>query len=148
MCLDYLPANKCSIYRYTDDAAFVEIAEGLALLDATGLETDASEFCVDTVRAYVCNYVYPGCNSMTGQPQGICQDECIRFAGPGSLCREFVDLLISLAASTRIFTFEVMCNFTLRFLEVEGFREEFVYNPLDCWNISSKFVGSQKRICI
>lgn len=126
------------MYRYTDDAEYIEIVEGLTLLDAAGMQTDASAYCIDTIRAYVCNYVYPGCNSVTEQPQGICQDECNHFAGPNSFCRRFLDQLVSLSANTGIFTFEITCNFTLRFLEIEGFREEFVYTPSDCWNISSK----------
>ena len=134
-CSSYLPDNKCYLYNYRDD--YEAFSSMLMLLNGT-LETSSVPLnCREEIRAYVCNYVYPGCNPLTGQPEGICENDCITYAVEGKCERFFADI-VEIATRTGIFKFEIDCNYTLRFLQTE-FHQDFVYDPSTCWNISGMY---------
>ena len=134
-CANLLPRNKCYIYDYGVD--FEELSEDLAFLDITLEKSDVPQYCRPAVRAYTCNSVYPGCNPLNQQPQGICEKDCVSIT-KGEECKKYFRDY-AMIAKIGGFPFELQCNFTLKFLET-SFHQEFEYNRTDCWRISGKLL--------
>ena len=133
-CLDYLPDGKCYIYNYGIDFAQIDLV--LTLLDGTALNGGYQPACIEFVRAYICNYVYPKCNLATGNPEGVCTGDCITYVLNDDCRFIFNDLQTIAAATSDGFPFSRQCNNTLVFLE--QLIPDFVYNPNECINISGE----------
>ena len=132
-CFDRWPEGKCYIYNYNID--FEQTATMLQILDNVARNRDYDTACIQDVRTFVCNYVYPKCDPVTGNYQGICTGDCIDFILNEACDRELGDLEF-FASTSEVFTFSRQCNNTLIFLE--QFMPDFVYDPNDCFNISGK----------
>ena len=132
LCIDYFPAERLFIYDYGID--FQQLKSDLGLLNAA-LETSplSSPFCMDLIRAYTCNYVYPGCSNETGLPQGICTEECQRYV-LGDVCSGEFNTLETVT-SNGILTFRRQCDNTLLLLEDFDVDTTEV-NQCDCMNIT------------
>ena len=132
-CFDRWPEDKCYIYDYNID--FEQTATMFQILDNIARNRDYDTTCIQEVRTFLCNYVYPKCDPVTGNYQGICTQDCIDIVLNETCNREFGDLEF-FASTTDVLTFSRQCNNTLIFLE--QFMPDFVYNPDDCFNISGK----------
>jgi len=75
VCHSAISDVKCHLYDFTTDN------EGLAhqvnFLISTIRMSPESTVCKAALHSYICNYFYPGCNTATEQPQGICEDNCV-----------------------------------------------------------------------
>ena len=85
----------------------------------------APEHCKQILTAYGCNYLYPGCNTTNGQPQGICKEDCIFYTMIDECQGALEDLIV--VASTAEIDFQTQCN------------DSTIYKSTDCWSISSEF---------
>ena len=132
-CLDYLPNDKCYIYDYGLD--FDRTNFLLTLLDTSVESSTTSPACLEVVRAYTCNYIYPRCDPTTGSYQGICTGDCIRYVLSNN-CRAIFDTLEIFAGNSGEITFTRQCNNTL--INLEQYMPGFVYDPEDCFNISGE----------
>ena len=104
-CHEYFPRNENYIYIYYG----LDVAELYFFLSAYDaiLERE-TDICQQKLLLYVCNYAYVGCNPDTGDPQGICESDCLSLMN-----EECGDALVS-ASLTTAFTF--VCNDTLQYL--------------------------------
>ena len=127
-CHPSWPTDKCYIYNYG-----VNISQLNEIFDYFFTVLDIPPICEDTVEAYLCHYMYPGCNPITGQPEGVCEVDCVSYTEEGRCSMDF-DGIATIAEITGKFPFEKQCNYTLSFLE--RFQKEFTYNPNACWNAS------------
>ena len=128
VCIKFFPEDKCFIYNYTME--FVTLKQSLDLLNNALSTAQGSLYCMDVLRAYVCNYVYPGCNSFNGLPQGICTPECERYVH-NECARDFNTLfqVIQVTDQTLI-TINDECDNTVEFTGVMN------QDPSDCFNIT------------
>ena len=132
LCIDYFPAEKLFIYDYGID--FQQLKGDLGLLDrALGTSPLSSPYCMDVVRDYTCNYVYPGCSNETGLPQGICTEECQTYV-TSSVCSGEFNTLATVTDTGRL-TFRRQCDNTLLLLEDFDINTSEV-NQCDCINIT------------
>lgn len=132
LCIDYFPAEKLFIYDYGID--FQLLKGDLGLLNAA-LATSplSSPYCMDVVRDYTCNYVYPGCNNETDLPQGICTEECQTYVASNVCSGEFNTL--ATVTDTGRLTFRRQCDNTLLLLEDFDISTSEI-NQCDCINIT------------
>ena len=137
ICIDYIPSNKHFIYDYGID--FEQLKGDLGLLNAA-LETSpiSPPFCMDLIRAYTCNYVYPGCSNETGLPQGICTEECQRYVLTDVCSGEFGTLEV-VTSSTGKLAFERRCDDPLLLLRGYGIDTENIPNS-DCIHITGEII--------
>lgn len=137
ICIDYIPSNKHFIYDYGID--FEQLKGDLGLLNAA-LETSpiSSPFCMDLIRAYTCNYVYPGCSNETGLPQGICIEECQRYVLTDVCSGEFGTLEV-VTSSTGKLAFERRCDNPFLPLRGYGIDTENISNS-DCIHITGEII--------
>ena len=137
ICIDYIPSNKHFIYDYGVD--FEQLKGDLGLLNAA-LETSpiSPPFCMDLIRAYTCNYVYPGCSNETGLPQGICTEECQRYVLTDVCSGEFRTLEV-VTSSTGKLAFERRCDDPLLLLRGYGIDTENIPNS-DCIHITGEII--------
>ena len=136
VCLSYFPADKLFLYDYREE--YGSLVGRLATLNNV-LESGAAAapFCTRLLRAYTCNYVYPGCNNKTGLPQGICTEECQRYILT-NVCRlQFVRLEQSTQDIGSSFTRQ--CDNTLFLLQEYGIGADD-FDRLDCINITGERV--------
>ena len=139
-CLQYIQTEKNFIYNYGIN--FEDLKSDLSVLDATLDLSTSSPYCMDLIRAYTCNYVYPGCNNATGLPQGICKEECERYV-LADLCKDEFNSLVTTTESPGRPTFTRQCDNTLLFLQDFGInRSDF--DACDCYNITGKILCQSK----
>ena len=121
VCNKYIPSNKHFIYDYGIN--YEQLKGDLGLLNAA-LETSplATPYCMDLIRAYTCNYVYPGCSSETGLPQGICTEECQAYVLTDVCSGEF-NTLETVTRSTGKLAFQRQCEDPLMLLREFGITE-------------------------
>jgi len=133
-CLDYLPDGKCYIYDYGID--FAQTDRVLSILDRSAQNSDYIPACIEFVRAYICNYIYPKCNPATGNYEGVCRGDCITYV-LNDACSEPFNALATVAQTVPDgIPFSHQCNNTLNYLD--QFISDFVYNPDECFNISGE----------
>jgi len=132
-CLDYLPNDKCYIYDYGLD--FDRTITLLTILDSSVESSTITPACLEVVRAYTCNYIYPKCDPATGNYQGVCTDDCIKYVLSDN-CRYFFNTLATIAETSGEITFTRQCDNTL--INLERYMPGFTYNPEDCFNISGE----------
>ena len=89
---------------------------------------------MDLIRAYTCNYVYPGCSNETGLPLGICTEECQRYVLT-SVCIEEFGTLETVTSATGKLAFRRQCDDTLLLLRGYGIDTENISHS-DCINIT------------
>ena len=133
-CIKFIPEGKCDFFDYGGE--YEDIAEKLELLSAV-LSTSKTEtdYCKEVLRSYVCNYVYPGYNTVRDTPQGVCTQECEAFVLEGTCKRGFKNFEVFVQTDDR-FNFSLQCDNTLAFVDTYGFN--FTDDPSDCYNISGK----------
>ena len=136
VCLSYFPDDKHFILDYREEYGSLTRTLGVlnnALVSAAG----STPFCNELLRAYTCNYVYPGCSNETGLPQGICTEECQRYV-LSNVCRWQFN---SLVQSTRNIgsAFTRQCHNTLFLLQEYGIDGDD-FDPFDCINITGERV--------
>ena len=131
-CIDYFPEEKHFIYDY--GVNFQTLVGDLSLLNiALTVSFSSTSYCMDVIRDYTCNYIYPGCNNETGLPQGICTEECQRYVLSDMCQGEFYTLERGINDAGRL-TFTRQCNDTLLLLRDFGISSEV--DPCDCTNIT------------
>ena len=137
VCIKYIPNDKLFIYDYGID--FQQLKQNLVLLNAA-LETSTSvtSYCMDLIRAYTCNYFYPGCNNDTGLPQGICKAECERYV-LNDVCKGEFRTLEQVSNSVDRLTFVRQCDNPLLLLQDYGIGGEQV-DQSDCFNITGEAI--------
>lgn len=135
ICIKYIPPDKHFIYDYGIN--YEQLKGDLGLLNAA-LETSplSSSYCMDLIRAYTCNYVYPGCSNETGLPQGICTEECQRYVLTDVCTGEF-GTLETVTTSTGKLAFRRQCDDPLFLLRDYGINTENISRS-DCINITGK----------
>ena len=132
ICIDYFPSEKLFIYDYGID--FQQLKSDLTVLNAALAGSPlASPYCMDLIRDYTCNYVYPGCSNETGLPQGICMEECQRYV-LNDVCSGEFNTLATVTSAARL-TFRRQCDNTLLLLENFDINTSEV-NQCDCINIT------------
>ena len=107
----------------------------LTILDSSVESSTTTPACLEVVRAYTCNYIYPKCDPATGNYQGVCTDDCIKYVLSDN-CRAIFDTLAAIAETSGEITFTRQCNNTL--INLERYMPGFAYNPEDCFNISGE----------
>ena len=132
-CLDYLPNEKCYIYDY--GLNFDRTITLLTILDSSVESSTTTPACLEVVRAYTCNYIYPKCDPATGNYQGVCTDDCIKYVLSDN-CRAIFDTLAAISETSGAITFTRQCDNTL--INLEQYIPGFPYNPEDCFNISGE----------
>lgn len=132
ICNQYFPQDKCFIFNFTTQ--FVSLRSSLDLLNNALSTAPATDFCKESVRAYVCNYVYPGCNPFTGLPQGTCIPECQFYLKE---CRREFNTLIHVIETSEQFSiaFDQECINTVAFTGVNN-------DPSDCFNITGTYTST------
>ena len=134
ICVNYISSDKLFIYDYGTD--YEELKEDLQLLyDGSQSLSLANSYCMDLLRAYMCNYVYPGCSYVTGLPQGICKEECSRYV-LDSGCPGFA-AVEGVSNSLQRLSFTRQCDDTLIFLRDYDINTESIGRG-DCFNITGK----------
>ena len=131
-CLGYFPADKQYIYAYRDEYESL-IGNLTELNNALGSGASATPFCNELLRAYTCNYVYPGCSNETGLPQGICTEECQRYVLTDVCGRQFNTLVQTTQDIGSAFTRQ--CDNTLYLLQEYGIDSND-FDHLNCINIT------------
>ena len=96
----------------------------------------ATPYCIDVIRAYTCNYVYPGCNNETNLPQGICREECERYVLT-DICSSEFNSLVRATESTGRSIFIRQCENTLLHLQGHDINSED-FDHCDCINITGE----------
>lgn len=116
-CIDSIQHTQLYLY-FSDYACLNDLID---MLDVAVISTKISEFCEQVLRAYVCNYVYPGCtmSERNDRPQGICHEDCNRYLLGESCQTEFL-FLENLAENSGEFGFQRQCNNTLMFVSEAG----------------------------
>ena len=76
-CASFFPEDKCHFFNYGVDFNYLEATLQI-LLNVLRIQA-SSNYCKDVVLSYVCNYVYPGCNTSLETPVGICREECLEL---------------------------------------------------------------------
>ena len=144
LCIDYFPAKKLFIYDYGID--FEQLKGDLGLLNAALMTSPlSSPYCMDVVRDYTCNYVYPGCSNETGLPQGICTEECQTYVA-SNICGGEFNTLATVTSTGRL-TFRRQCDNTLLLLEDFGVSTSEV-NQCDCINITGMYLINVGKLYI
>ena len=125
--------QQCFFLNYTVD--YTSQNFNLSLLDQL-LNAATSEFiredCKNIIRTLTCAYVYPGCNPVSGLPEGLCEDECtdyIRYSD----CMESIMTAIELGLDNSyevVFPIQSLeCNDPLQY--VVKFDPSFTDSPHD-----------------
>lgn len=92
----------------------------VSTLDLALSSTKVSDYCNQVLRAYFCNYAYPGCDPSNKRPIGICHKSCMKYL-LGDKCENEITTLVNLALSFDDIHFVRQCNNTLMFLNDSGF---------------------------
>lgn len=92
----------------------------VSTLDLTLSSTKVSDYCNQVLRAYFCNYAYPGCDPSNKSPIGICHKNCMKYLFGGK-CEKEITTLVNFALSFEGIHFVRQCNNTLMFLNDSGF---------------------------
>ena len=132
-CRPFLHPQKNYLYNYSIDYSNLDI--NLRALNSFLLSSGLTTFCVQVLQIYGCNYAYPGCDLVTGQPRGPCQQDCVTYTQKGE-CSDVVVELTRLTDGT-LLQFEANCSYTLQFLE-RDFNENFMYNDSNCVSIEGR----------
>ena len=135
-CLPFLPNSH--IYDYGENFEFLKIQ--LNVLDAAQQSSNTPEYCQGVLRAYVCNYAYPGCNTMNGEPRGICEEDCITVST--GECKTFFNNIPVIAGSAG-FVFDPRCDNTLINLQTV-YNQNFTYNSQDCTSVQGNLLLNPK----
>lgn len=134
VCITYIASDKWFIYDYGID--YEELKEDLELINAGSKTLSlATPYCKDLLRAYLCNYVYPGCSNVTGLPQGICKEDCRRYV-LSDACIGF-SVLEQVTHSIGRLTFTRQCDNTLLLLQDYDINTGNIDHS-DCFNITGK----------
>ena len=136
VCLSYFPANKLFLFDYREEYGSL-VGRLTTLNNALESAAGAGPFCTKLLRAYTCNYVYPGCNNETGLPQGICTEECQRYVLTDVCRRQFNSLVQNTRNIGSAFTRQ--CDNTLFLLQEYGIDADD-FDHLDCINITGERV--------
>ena len=143
VCLSYFPPNKQFLFHYREE--YQSLTRTLTQLN-NALEAAArvTPFCTRLIRAYTCNYVYPGCSNETGLPQGICTEECQRYVLT-NVCRQ---QFISLERNTQNIgsAFTRQCDNTLFLLQEYGITTDD-FDRRDCINITGEGLELNNYYC-
>ena len=132
-CLPYLD-HTCYFFDYRGNYELLTVRLSLLnpTLDGTSL---ISPTCREAARAYVCNYVYPPCDPFSGNPVGICEEDCHTYVR--DVCQSVFQTLVEVVEHVDDIIFEGDCNNTLRYLESFGFSFES-RNAAICLNLSGE----------
>ena len=139
VCEPFL-VEACYLYDYGID--FQEVQLTLSLLDAV-LKSSSKEYvvaCQEVMRAFVCNYVYVGCNPSTSLPQGVCKQDCINYAIEGDCKNAFQRIILLAENFGEGFTFILDCEDPL--WNVKIMNPELVnitMDPNSCISLSGKY---------
>ena len=136
ICLNSFPPNKLFLFDYREEYGSL-IGNLTVLNNALDSAPNVTPFCAKLLRAYTCNYVYPGCNNETGLPQGICRRECQRYVLT-DVCRRQFNTLVRNTQNIGS-TFTRQCDNTLFLLQEYGIGADD-FDPLDCTNITGERV--------
>ena len=120
-------------YTYTLPVSYASINSQLELLDMAGQVTGVNEECLQTLEAYICNYIYIPCDGNDTSAIGICQRDCINYLLRNNSCTNEINFLLILAAPN---DFPIMrqCNNTLYILDYYGDNNYTASN--ECVSIS------------
>jgi hypothetical protein len=134
VCLTFFPANKLFLFDYREEYQSL-IGNLIQLNNALEATASIAPFCTRLLRAYTCNYVYPGCNNETGLPQGICTAECQRYVLTNVCRQQFIRLERNTQNTGTTFTRQ--CQNTLFLLQEYGIGAND-FDRSDCTNITGE----------
>ena len=120
VCHSAISDVKCHLYDFMTD--YEGLAHQVNFLISTIRMSPESTVCKAALHSYICNYFYPGCNTGTEQPQGICEDNCVamfRICGANLIAHLFT-----------VIPPDRDCSNTLEYLYMFGLN--FTTNQSDC----------------
>ena len=132
-CVPFISENKCQFFDYGAD--FTELQDTLQRLSNYVQMLSISKYCEEVVISYMCNYVYPGCNTSREVPVGICTEECSKFVTQGE-CMETFEKLESATTLVDMFHIDITCqngSQSSKFLN-------YTTDPFECFNISGECI--------
>ena len=124
-CVPFFPEDKCHFFNYGADLEnTLQILSNLLKMQAS------SNYCRDAVMSYICNYVYPGCNTSLETPIGICSEECTELVQ--GECIETFRILEGATEFVDMLQLSAQCKNTLEFVNNFGFN--YTTHHTECYN--------------
>ena len=131
-CIPYLTTEY--IFDLPDYSSLNEI---LRLLETATISFNIDDGCTEEIQAYICNYIFVGCDANLTIPIGICQNDCESLLLQDNTCSNEVNTLFILA-STVNFEFTRQCNRT--HLPIGTDASAFTFNSSTCISTSGELV--------